>query len=105
GAGTNGCNINSTAFSNQSMAQLEPGVACVPVDYFTASAVGHFTPQEMAFLYTNARGHTTYDHAYVEGDFTGDLFQLPAGPVGAAVGFQVRRESIDDVPPPDFQIG
>jgi iron complex outermembrane receptor protein len=105
GAGTNGCNVNSTAFSNQSMAQLEPGVACVPVDYFTASAAGQFTPQEMAFLYTNARGHTTYDQAYAEGYFTGDLFQLPAGPVGAAAGFHVRRESIDDVPPVDFQIG
>ena len=97
-----GCDVNNTFFGGPSMAQLEPGVACVPVDYFRAAAVGHFTPAEMAFLYTNAAGHTRYDQAYVEGTVTGDLFQLPAGPVGAAFGFHFRNESINDTPPPDF---
>jgi len=105
GAGTNGCDVNNTFYGTPSMAQLEPGVACVPVNYIAAAANGHFTPQEMAFLYTNASGHTTYDQEYAEGDFTGNLFNLPAGPLGAAVGFHVRRESIDDVPANDFQIG
>lgn len=105
GFGTNGCDVNNSDFSPGSMAQLEPGVACVPVNYFAAAANGHFTPAEMAFLYTNARGHTTYDQEYLEGDFTGNVMELPAGPLGAAVGFHIRRESIDDTPPKDFQIG
>ncbi len=104
GAGTNGCDIHSTWVSNHSMAFLEPGVACVPVNYFRAAALGYFQPDEYAFLYTNARSTTTYEHEYVEGTFTGDVFQLPAGALSAAVGFHLRRESIDDKPAPDFLI-
>ena len=63
---------------------------------------GHFTPAEAAFLYTNGTGHTTYDHAYIDGSITGDLFKLPAGPLGAAFGFEVRDEALDDTPAPDF---
>jgi iron complex outermembrane receptor protein len=85
------------------MAQQEPGVACVPVDYFSAVVNGTFTPAERAFLYRRETGHTTYDHAYVEGILSGDLLRLPAGPLGASLGFQLRHESIDDRPGPDFQ--
>jgi iron complex outermembrane receptor protein len=87
---------------NETMAMAEPGVACVPVNYLRAAALGYFQPNEYAFLYTNERGHTTYDQEYVEGTFTGNVFTLPAGPVGAAVGFHIRREAIDDVPGQDF---
>jgi iron complex outermembrane receptor protein len=112
GAGTNGCDVNATidgifgvppSRGNQTMAQLEPGVACVPVNYIRAVETGHFTPQEMAFLYTKEYGNTTYDQMYVDGSATGNLYPLPAGPLGAAIGFQLRRESIDDVPGPDFR--
>ncbi len=97
-----GCDVNNTNLGFPSMAQVEPGVACVPVNYFAAVMNGGFTPAETAFLYNNATGHTTYDQAYIEGTITGDVFQLPAGPLGAALGFHFRRESIDDTPPPDF---
>jgi iron complex outermembrane receptor protein len=33
-----------------------------------------------------------------EGSASGNLFKLPAGPVGAAVGFHYRKDSINDVP-------
>ncbi|HWF78075.1 MAG TPA: TonB-dependent receptor [Caulobacteraceae bacterium] len=102
GAGTNGCDVNNASFSNESMAQLEPGVACVPVNYIAAAANGFFTPQEAAFLYSKAYGHTDYTQMYVDGSATGDLMQLPAGPLGAAIGFQLRRESLNDTPAPDF---
>jgi iron complex outermembrane recepter protein len=93
-----GCDTSSTWVSNESMAQLEPGVACVPVNYFAAVQNGHFTPAEYNFLYSTGRGHTTYDQEYVEGSITGDLFQLPAGPLGAAFGVHLRREAIEDTP-------
>jgi len=105
---TAACSVNATIGGstpgpgNETMAMAEPGVACVPINYFEAAAVGHFTPAEYAFLYTNERGHTTYDQGYVEGSVTGNLFTLPAGPVGAAVGFHIRREAIDDNPGQDF---
>ncbi len=90
---------------NQTMAQLEPGVACVPVNYIQAVTNGAFTPAERAFLYRKEYGSTTYDQYYIEGSATGDLFELPAGPLGGAIGFQFRRELIDDQPGPDFQNG
>jgi iron complex outermembrane recepter protein len=102
GAPDGTCDPTSTAFSNESMAQLEPGIACVPVNYLQAVVNGGFTPAEAAFLYSNEYGHTTYDQAYVDGSMTGDIFQLPAGPLGGALGAQLRYEAIDDVPGPDF---
>jgi iron complex outermembrane receptor protein len=59
---------------------------------------GNFSAAERDFLFFSEESTTTYDHAYIEGSLSGDLFKLPAGPVGAAVGFQVRGEKIDDKP-------
>ncbi len=100
-----GCDPNANENGGYTMAQLEPNVACVPVNYFAAVQNGGFTPQEAAFLYGNEAGRTIYNHYYLEGTASGDLFRLPAGPVGAAFGFQVRREEIDDTPGEDFQDG
>ncbi len=101
GAGTNGCDVNSTFYGTPSMASLEPGVACVPINYIRATVTG-FTPQETAFLFSKEYGHTNYAQMYVDGSATGNIFTLPAGPVGAAIGFQLRRETINDTPGADF---
>ena len=102
--GTNGCDVNVVApyGSGETMAQAEPGVACVPVNYFAAVANGGFTPAERAFLINSASGHTNYKQYYLEGSASGDVIQLPAGPLSAALGFQVRREDLNDTPAPDF---
>ncbi len=106
GPGTNGCDtVNGFApFTGQgnTMAVQEPGVACVPVNYFAAVQHGAFSPAEAAFLYTNERGHTIYNQKYLEGSITGNVINLPAGPLGAALGFHVRQENLDDTPGPDF---
>lgn len=59
---------------------------------------GEFTDVEREFLFFNEEGTTTYEHKYIEGTISGDIFTLPAGPVGAAFGFQMRKEEIDDLP-------
>lgn len=59
---------------------------------------GQFSQQEQDFLFFTEEGTTTYEHKYIEGTVTGNLFTLPAGPVGAAFGFQVREEELDDLP-------
>jgi iron complex outermembrane receptor protein len=59
---------------------------------------GDFTDAEKAFLFANETSSTTYDQQLVEASFSGDLFQLPAGSVGAAFGLQYRHEEIDDEP-------
>ena len=105
GTGDTGCDVNGNINGGPTMAQLEPGVACVPVNFFAAVANGAFTPAEQAFLYRNETGWTLYNHYYVEGTAGGDLFNLPGGPIKASVGFQLRREEIDDNPPTDVQDG
>ena len=101
-ANAEGCDPTSTWEGGESMAQLEPGVSCVPFNLYKAVADGGLNAAEQAFLYKNEVGHTTYDYGYVEGSATGDLFQLPAGPLGAAIGFHVRHEGLDDTPGADF---
>jgi iron complex outermembrane receptor protein len=80
----------------------EAGVNCVPFNLFQDVIAGGLTPQQTSFLYANENAHTTYETEYLEGSVTGDLYQLPAGPLGAALGFHVRREALDDVPGIDF---
>ncbi len=99
------CDPNGNINGGPTLAQLEPGAACVPVNFFAAVANGAFTQAEHDFLYRTETGWTIYNHYYVEGALTGDLFNLPGGPIGASVGFQARREELDDNPPTDVQNG
>ena len=66
---------------------------CIPVNIF-----GQMTPQQAAYI--RADGHETnstslYDLNF---DITGNLFNLPAGPVGAAFGVEYRRNTGQDNP-------
>ncbi len=105
GTGDTGCDVNGNINGGPTMAEVEPGVPCVPVNFFAAVANGAFTPAEQAFLYKNETGWTLYNHYYVEGSASGNLFNLPGGPIGTSIGFQLRREEIDDNPPTDVQDG
>lgn len=46
----------------------------------------------------DTRGKTVYDQWQVTGIISGDLFEMPAGTVGTAVGLEYRDYSINDVP-------
>lgn len=72
---------------------------CIDLAWVTPNFLaGILTPAEEAFLFDWDQGKTVYKQWVVEGTITGDMFRLPAGPVGAAFGFQLRRDSINDVP-------
>ncbi|MEA1943301.1 MAG: TonB-dependent receptor [Pseudomonadota bacterium] len=49
-------------------------------------------------LTANTVGTTVYEQTVVNAVTTGELFDLPAGPVGAALGYEYRTFSIDDTP-------
>ena len=67
---------------------------------------GEFNDAERAFLFVEEEGTTTYKHGYVEGVLTTDrLLTLPAGDVGAAFGFHIRKEELDDRPPAQAAAG
>lgn len=75
------------------------GKDCVDVDWYSGRVMyGDFTPEERAFLFDTETGKTEYTQWYVEAIATGDLFELPAGAVGLAVGANFRRDEIVDTP-------
>lgn len=75
------------------------GVPCMDIDYTDPRILsGNFTDAERAFLFGEDKGNTLYKQSTAELSFGGDVFELPAGPVRAALGGQWRRDSIRDVP-------
>jgi len=74
---------------------------CVDVSWVTPDFLaGHYTPEEEAFLFDTETGKTVYKQLIIEGSVSGNVFSLPAGDVGVALGFHYRKDSINDVPGP-----
>lgn len=94
GAGINGGNCD--------VAVLISATACPTggINWFTADFInnGVMPAAQANFINGYEVGTTDYIHKYIEGVISGELFTLPAGPVGVALGFQVREEEIDDIP-------
>lgn len=73
---------------------------CVPLNLFTQDALfnGKLTDAERNYFFVQEEGKTTYTQTIAEATITGDLWQLPAGPLGAAFGVSYRRDEIKDTP-------
>jgi iron complex outermembrane recepter protein len=81
--------------------RISSGASCPAINYFTQSFMdGNLTPEERAFLLTTDTGNTVFTQTLVNGVLAGELFSLPAGNVGVAVGAEYRRQEIDDQPGP-----
>ncbi|KKO44253.1 TonB-dependent receptor [Arsukibacterium ikkense] len=75
------------------------GVPCVDVPWLDPQFLaGNITGQVRDFLFGQQTGNTVYKQQSLEGYITGDLFELPAGPIGMAVGASYQRDSIKDTP-------
>jgi iron complex outermembrane receptor protein len=75
--------------------------ACPVINYFDPRFVaGDWNQTERDFLLARDTGTTIYDQFLFNAFLTGDLFTLPAGDVGAAVGFEYRKFEIEDRPGP-----
>ena len=82
-------------------ADAMPG--CVPVNMFAPSlyedVVGDFaTREERDYVFGQRTFVTEYDQTIFNAFFTGDVFQMPAGPVRAGVGAEYRIDEINSVP-------
>ncbi|WP_309602629.1 TonB-dependent receptor domain-containing protein [Sphingomonas sp.] len=68
-----------------------PGVlpGCVPLDIFGPDTL---TPSMVAFVGLDTKETRSFDQARVAGNITGNLVDLPAGPVGIAVGVEARTD-------------
>ncbi|HVY89847.1 MAG TPA: TonB-dependent receptor [Hyphomonadaceae bacterium] len=61
---------------------------------------GNWSQATYDLLTANPVGKTIYDQAIGQGVISGDLLELPAGPLGVAVGVEYRHFKINDTPDP-----
>ena len=66
---------------------------CVPVNIFGLGAV---TPEALAYINAPGSYQTDIRQQVLQANLSGSLFDLPAGPVGFAVGTEYRKESSSD---------
>jgi len=75
------------------------GKQCMDVPWTDPNfLLGNVSPALADYLFDWETGKTIYNQLSGEASLTGNLFHLPAGPVGAAFGVSARRDSIDDTP-------
>lgn len=78
---------------------LDP--SAVPINYFSSNFLaGNLTDAEREFLLDTDTGNTEFTQTLFNAVVAGELFELPAGKIGAAVGFEYRKSEIDDKPGP-----
>ncbi len=65
-----------------------------------AFLAGNWSQATYDLLSANSTGNTKYNQTLVSGVVSGDVFELPAGPLGVAVGAEWRQFEIDDMPDP-----
>ncbi len=59
---------------------------------------GELTPEQIGFLFDWEEGNTRYTQLLGEASISGTVYELPAGPLGMALGVTARRDRIRDVP-------
>lgn len=94
--------VDSTSFKTASCVGSNlpiSGRPCIDMDFTDPRVLrGDLTAEERAFLFDTETGNTVYEQTYVEGSIAGTVMDLPAGPLGLALGFHVRRDEINDTP-------
>ena len=92
------CDTSALANPNAALPDLADG--CVPANLFAdsvlGSAQGTFATQaETDYLFGDRSFVTVYEQTVFNAFVTGDLFELPAGPVGVVLGAEYRNDKID----------
>ena len=64
----------------------------MPLNIF---GVGSITPEMADWIRVNPVIDTDLSQVNVLGYITGDLFEMPAGPVGVVLGAEFRRDEVD----------
>lgn len=80
-----------------------PIAGCVPLNIF--GPVGSITPEMLQFVGTDLQDTGYNDQKVFSANLSGNPWELPAGPVGLAFGYEYRDESAADVPDPQTVLG
>jgi iron complex outermembrane receptor protein len=94
---------NAAGLRNPGLAAPDLIQGCVPVNMFAPSlfqgVVGDFATQaERDYLFDSRDFNTIYEQTMLSAYVTGDIFELPAGPVGVVLGGEWREDKIDSQP-------
>lgn len=84
---------------------LDPSGGCVPINLF---GQGNISAAAANFIKTRINSSQDYEQLYAGLNFYGDtanLFSLPAGPIGFAVGGEYRAEDFSFNPSQDLAVG
>lgn len=89
--------------ANPELAAPDLIAGCVPVNLFApsvlGSAIGDFaTAAERDYLFGTRDFNTRYEQVILSGIINGTIGSTGAGPIGAAVGFEVRNDKISSNP-------
>lgn len=104
-----GTPCNQAGLRNPGLLPADVLQGCVPVNLFSptlygnpgpgGSPVGDFATQaERDYLFGERSFNTVYEQILISAYITGDLFELPAGPVGVVLGGEWREDTIDSQP-------
>lgn len=89
-------------FADPTNIQPDLQQGCVPVNLFADGIYdipfGQLDPADRAYLFDERNFDTTYEQTLVSAFVQGDLFDLPAGPVGVVIGAEFRNDKIDSQP-------
>lgn len=89
----------ASATTNTGETVTVDGVSCVDVRWFDPGFLaGNLTDAERGFLLGTDVGRTDFTQTTVDGYMTGDVYELPAGTVSAALGMFYQRDEILDRP-------
>lgn len=73
-----------------------PIAGCVPMNLF--GGFGTITQEMLDFAGAELTDRFDSTLTIIEGSVSGDMFQLPAGPAGLALGYQFRDEKLSSIP-------
>jgi iron complex outermembrane receptor protein len=75
------------------------GKQCIDLPFYDPYFLrGEISPELADYMFDWEEGKTIYTQLNGEGILSGNLFELPAGPLGMAIGATVRRDEINDHP-------
>jgi iron complex outermembrane recepter protein len=74
------------------------GAGCTPIDIFGINSI---TPAQADWLrLTDVVDHHEYQQEVISASITGDVAELPAGPIGVALGVEFREDALNFEPAP-----
>lgn len=80
--------IQVTTDADGNPACVDPSNGCVPLD-----VVGRATPEAIDFSTQFVEDKVVIEQRVLQANIGGDVFDLPAGPIGVAAGFAYREEA------------